>query len=78
MTLQTIAVPERDAKQALWDHFCAVHDIAATGVPLLTADADGMVEVFGHVQGNRPMLRRSAAMETLLAGTVDQVLGHTA
>lgn len=70
----TKQVPERSIKQALWDDFCAAHDIATTGVPLLAADVDGMVEVFGHGQDGRPMLRRSAAMEALLASTVERVL----
>jgi hypothetical protein len=69
-----IPAPERGAKQALWNTFCAIHGIAATGVPLFAADTEGMVEVFGHGQGGRPMLRRSAAMEELLAGTVERVL----
>lgn len=70
----TMLVPERGTKQALWNAFCAAHDIAAMGVPLLAAGMDGVVEVFGHGQGGRPMLRRSAAMEELLADTVERVL----
>ena len=34
----TDLVRERGTKQALWDDFCAAHDIAGTGVPLLAAD----------------------------------------
>ena len=67
-------MPERGSKQALWDAFCIAHDVAAMGVPLLAADPEGVVEVFGHGQDGRPMLRRSAAMEELLAGTVERVL----
>ncbi len=68
----TKQVPERGIKQALWDDFCVAHDIATTGVPLFAADVDGMVEVFSHGQDGRPMLRRSAAMEALLVGTVER------
>ena len=70
----TAAVPERGTKQALWNAFCAAHDIAAIGVPLLAADPDGVVEVSSHGRNGRPMLQRSAAMEDLLTGTVGQVL----
>ena len=69
------AVRERLTKQALWDAFCAAHDIAETGVPLFATGHDGTVEAFAYGRDGRPMLRRSADMEALLVGTVDQVLG---
>jgi hypothetical protein len=68
------AVPERGTKQALWNAFCFAHGIAATGVPLFATDPNGVVEVFTHGRDGRPMLRRSAAMEELLAGTAERVL----
>ena len=70
----TAPVPERGTKQALWDAFCSAHGIAAAGVPLLAGDGEGLVEVFRHGLDGRAMLRRSAAMEELLAVTVEQVL----
>ena len=69
-----VAIRERPAKQVLWDAFCAAHDIAGTGVPLFSTDADGAVEVFAYGRDGRPMLRRSAEMEALLVCTVDQIL----
>jgi hypothetical protein len=59
-------VPDASAKQALW--------LAEAGVPLFVAAPDGVVEVFGHGRSAVPMLRRSTAMEELLAGTVERVL----
>jgi hypothetical protein len=51
--------PERAAKLALWDRFCAEH---------------GVVEVFRYGRDGRPMLRRSAAMEAMVVETVEAVL----
>ena len=69
------SVRERLAKQALWDAFCAARGIAETGVVLFTTDPDGTVEVFGYGRDSRSMLRRSTAMQELLAGTIERVLG---
>lgn len=68
------AVPARAVKRALWDAFCAAHGIAEAGVPLFAADTDGAVEVFAHGRDGRPLLRRSAAMEAMVVGTVERVL----
>lgn len=72
--LNTAAVREPAAKRALWDAFCAAHDIAGTGVSLFATGPDGAVEVFPYGRDGRPLLRRSVEMEELLAGTVEQVL----
>lgn len=74
LTPAQAAVPASTAKRALWDAFCTAHGIAETGVPLFAADPDGAVEVFAYGLDRRPVLRRSAAMEALLAGTVERVL----
>lgn len=68
------AVRERTAKRALWDAFCAAHGVTEAGVPLFATGPDGAVEVFAYSRDDRPMLRRSAEMEALLAGTVERVL----
>lgn len=68
----------RETKQALWNEFCRAHHIADAGVPLFSVTPDGMVEVFAHGRDRRLMLRRSAAMEDLLIGTVEQVLAAEA
>lgn len=65
---------ERAAKQALWDKFSTAHDIAGTSVPLFATGRDGDVEVFPYGRDGRPMLRRSAEMQELLATTVERVL----
>lgn len=62
------------AKQGLWDGFCAAHGISGQGVPLFAAAPDGRVEVFRYGRDGRPMLRRSHAMEAMVAATVDRVL----
>ncbi len=72
--LDGTVVQECATKQALWDAFCAAHSIADAGVPLFATGPDGAVEVFGYGRDGRPMLRRSAAMGELLAGTVEKVL----
>ena len=74
----TPAADGRETKQALWDEFCQAHHIADAGVPLFSATPDGAVEVFAHGRDRRVMLRRSAAMEDLLIGTVEQVLAADA
>jgi hypothetical protein len=66
--------PERAAKLALWDRFCAEHHVAERGVPLFAARPDGSVEVFPYGRDGRPVLRRSAAMETMVVEAVDAVL----
>jgi hypothetical protein len=53
-----LVTPERAAKLALWDRFCAEH---------------GVVEVFRYGRDGRPMLRRSAAMEAMVVETVEAV-----
>ena len=58
--------PERAAKLALWDRFCAEHRIAGRGVPLFAATPDGSVEVFPYGRDGRPVLRRSAAMGAMV------------
>lgn len=72
--LGSAVAPEPGQKQALWDAFCAEHRIAETGVPLFATSSDGTIEVFAYGRDGRPMLRRAAEMEALLAGTVEQVL----
>ena len=72
--LGTLAIQGRSAKRALWDAFCAAHGIAEAGVPLFMADPGGAVEVFAYGRDRRPMLRRSAAMEVMVIGTVERVL----
>ncbi len=60
------STPERAAKLALWDRFCAEHRVAGSGVPLFAAAPDGSVEVFPYGRDGLPMLRRSAAMEAMV------------
>lgn len=72
------AADGRETKQALWDKLCRAHDIADAGVPLFSATSDGTVEVLAHGRDRRFMLRRSAGMEHLLIGTVEQVLAAEA
>jgi hypothetical protein len=66
--------PERAAKLALWNRFCAEHRVAERGVPLFAAAPDGSVEVFPYGRDGRPVLLRSAAMEAMVVETVDAVL----
>ncbi len=77
-TAAPFGLGEHAAKRALWDAFCLAHDIAQASVPLLDTDAEGQVEVVGYGRDQRSMLRRSPAMESSLAGTVEQVLGAPA
>jgi hypothetical protein len=65
---------ETAAKLRLWDRFCAEHRVAERGVPLFATAAHGSVEVFPYGRDGRPMLRRSAAMETMVVETVEAVL----
>lgn len=69
---------ERAAKLSLWDRFCAEHRVAERGVPLFATTAHGFVEVFPYGRDGRPMLRRSAAMETMVIEAVDAVLSAKA
>lgn len=72
--LDGLGGPERAAKLALCDRFCAEHRIAERGVPLFAAATDGSVEVFPYGRDGRPMLRRSAAMEAMVVEAVETVL----
>ena len=62
------------ALRDLWDDFCRAHAIAASGVPLFSANKAGVVETFGYGRNSRPMLRRSPAMRAKIIATVNAVL----
>ena len=66
--------PERAAKLALWNRFCAEHRVAGHGVPLFAAAPDASVEVFPYGRDGRRVLRRTAAMEAMVVEAVDAVL----
>ena len=46
-------------------------------MPLFATGPNGAVEVFAYGRDARPMLRRSAEMESLLADTVERVLASS-
>lgn len=52
----------------IWRAFCARHAVEKEAVPLFAADAAGQVETktVGRGSSVRPLLRRSAAMESML------------
>lgn len=52
-------------KRNLWMSFTSAHSINALGVPLFATNASG-IETFRYGTNGRPMLKRSAAMESMM------------
>lgn len=65
-------------KLRLWDGFCARHRIVDRGVPLFDADGGGRVVAERFGRDGRLVLRRSAAMEDLLAAEVERTVAAPA
>jgi hypothetical protein len=63
-----------EQKLALWDRFCAEHQIAEAGVPLFASDSDGRVASTSFGRDGRLVLRRSPEMEALIVREVRKIL----
>jgi hypothetical protein len=68
------AIQPTDRKQEFWDGFCDAHGIAGASVPLFAADRNGVVNVIHLRPGGVPFLQRSAAMESMIGTSVQNIL----
>lgn len=65
-------------KLRLWDEFSARHQLNERAVPLFECDAAGRTVAAPFGRDGRLVLRRSAAMEDLLAGEVERAVASPA
>jgi hypothetical protein len=63
-----------DAKHQLWRDFSRRHGVADRSVALFAASASGEVDTIGYGQDQRRVLRRSPAMEDVLASEAERCL----
>lgn len=79
--MSAIGSVAHDSRRRLWRNFCDANCIVSNGVPFFSLSPNGYVEVMRYGRNARPILKRSAEMQSLIQNTVAAIIaapqGHT-
>ena len=72
--MSAIGSVAHDSRRRLWRNFCDANCIVSNGVQLFSLSPNGYVEVMRYGRNARPILKRSAEMQSLIQNTVAAII----